>query len=446
MRYLRYLTIFFLVLTGCTPDTSYRALIDDPEMYHQAMNQLTLTIVDDIFSPPVASRIYVYPSIAGYEVIRHIDERKYQSFAGQLSGLKELPKPDPAVVLPLASIYAFVEVGKSLIYSKERLDNYMARLERELTQKGLAKSVFQISKQYGALAAQHILAWADDDGFKETRNSPSYSVEYRDSLWLPTPPDFMEGIEPNWYKIRPMVMKNSQQFQPAPPLKFSLDKSSEFYKELSEVYHTVKNLNEEQTEIANFWDCNPYATTNLGHAVQTTKKITPGGHWIGITTIASRTSKSSFVETVEAHSLTSIALFDAFISCWDEKWRSKLIRPETLINQHLDEAWKPLLQTPPFPEYTSGHSVISTAAAIMLTKYYGENFVFTDTTELAYGLPARSFESFQDASEEAGISRLYGGIHYRMAIEEGIRQGNKVGKFVSTNLRNNESRNGVFLE
>ena len=166
-----------------------------------------------------------------------------------------------------------------------------------------------------------------------------------------------------------------------------------------------------------------------------TKKITPGGHWIGITAIATRKSNATFDETINAYTNVSIALFDAFISCWDEKWKSLVVRPETLINQYIDEEWVPLLQTPPFPEYTSGHSVISRAAAIVLTKLYGGNFSFNDTTEMEYGLPARDFKSFKHASEEAAISRLYGGIHYMMAIDEGVKQGEKVGDYIAINLQ-----------
>lgn len=166
-----------------------------------------------------------------------------------------------------------------------------------------------------------------------------------------------------------------------------------------------------------------------------TKKITPGGHWIGITAIVTRQAKSSFDETVNAYANVSIALFDAFISCWDEKWETLVVRPETLINQYYDEEWLPLLQTPPFPEYTSGHSVISRAAAVTLTDLYGDNFKFTDTTELAYGLPKRSYYSFIHASEEAAISRLYGGIHYRMAITEGVEQGQQVGAYIVNQIQ-----------
>ena len=164
------------------------------------------------------------------------------------------------------------------------------------------------------------------------------------------------------------------------------------------------------------------------------KKITPGAHWIGICQIASKKINSNFSKTVFAYTKTSIAISDAFISCWDEKYRSNLVRPETLINKFIDDTWTPLLQTPPFPEYTSGHSVVSAAAAEVLTDIFGDNFSFNDTTELPYGLPVRRFSSFKSAAKEAAISRVYGGIHYSSAVEEGFVQGMKIGKKVNTKL------------
>jgi len=244
----------------------------------------------------------------------------------------------------------------------------------------------------------------------------------------------MDGIEPHWNKIRTLVLDSASQFAPKKPLPFDLTEGSSFQRQLREVLDVSNNLTDEQIEIAKFWDCNPYITHHRGHAMFATKKITPGGHWIGITAIATRQSKSSFEETINAYANVSIALFDAFISCWDEKWETLVVRPETLINQYYDDEWLPLLQTPPFPEYTSGHSVISRAAAVILTDLFGDNFQFEDTTEVEYGLPIRSFNSFIHASEEAAISRLYGGIHYRMAIDEGVIQGDLVGKFISRKL------------
>jgi hypothetical protein len=249
----------------------------------------------------------------------------------------------------------------------------------------------------------------------------------------------MDGIEPHWNKIRPMVIDSAQQFRPKKHPEFSLDKDSEFYKELIEVYEVKNKIDKEgdtseEIQITKFWDCNPYVSVTRGHLMFATKKITPGAHWIGICKIACRKADADFNKTVFDYTKTSIGLLDAFISCWDEKYRSNLIRPETLINQHIDEDWTPVLQTPPFPEYTSGHSVVSGAASTILTSIFGDNFAFDDDTELPYGLPIRSFTSFNSAAEEAAVSRLYGGIHYRAAIEVGLQQGRELGAFVVENL------------
>jgi len=249
----------------------------------------------------------------------------------------------------------------------------------------------------------------------------------------------MDGLEPHWSKIRPFVIDSAAQFKPLPPPKFSMEKGSDFYKELKEVYDISNQITEngdasEEVEIAQFWDCNPYVSVTRGHLMFATKKITPGAHWIGICKIACKKSNYDFDKTVYAYTKTAIAIADAFISCWDEKYRSNLIRPETLINEHIDENWKPILQTPPFPEYTSGHSVASGAAAVALTDVFGDDFSFDDDTELQYGLPVRSFTSFNQAANEAAISRMYGGIHYRAAVEIGVKQGRDLGKFVVKNL------------
>ena len=167
-----------------------------------------------------------------------------------------------------------------------------------------------------------------------------------------------------------------------------------------------------------------------GHVMFATKKISPGGHWMNITNVACKKANADFVQSAEAYARVSIALIDAFMSCWDEKYRSKLIRPESYINQYIDEDWMPVLQTPPFPEYTSGHSVISAASAVTLTELFGDNFSFTDSTEVEFGLTVRNFKSFIEASEEAAISRMYGGIHYRPAVEEGMKEGREIGKYI----------------
>jgi hypothetical protein len=424
-----------LALSACKENTTYKQILDDPETFQKTMKNLSDIIVYDIFSPPVASRVYAYSSIAAYEVLAQSPENGLISLAGQITDFTKMEPPQVEVSTRLASLHAFMVVGKALIFSEDKMDEFRERLYAQLEENGLPSEVKEQSLAYGEQMAKHVLQWADGDLYKQTRTYPKYTVQKEQFKWKPTPPDYMAGIEPHWNKIRTLVLDSASQFPPVPPLELSLEKDSEFYQQLVQVYKEGQGLDSVQTDIAKFWDCNPYVSHHKGHAMFATKKITPGGHWMGITAIAARMAKSSFPETVEAYTRTSISLFDGFISCWDEKWRSIVIRPETLINQYMDDEWVPLLQTPPFPEYTSGHSVISRAAAVTLTDIYGDNFAFSDTTENEFGLPTRDFDSFLQASEEAAISRLYGGIHYMMAIKNGVDQGENVGNWVVSNLQ-----------
>ncbi len=425
-----------LLFSTCKTNTDYdKAAVQNPQHLHHALKKLTDVIVHDIFSPPVASRIYAYPSIAAYEALlpKH---PAYRSLAGQLKDLSPTPQPaeNQEYCFPLAGVHAFLMVSKALIFSEQDIIDFTEEIHEAYRKAGVPKSTFRNSIQYGEQVAQHILQWADKDGYKQTRTYPKFALTDEVARWQPTPPAYMESIEPHWREIRPFVLDSAQQFVPPPPTPFDLNPKSAFHKELMEVYEAVNNLDEEQTEIAGFWDCNPYVQHQTGHVMFATKKITPGGHWMGIAGIAVQSTDADLMQTAATYTCTAITLADAFISCWDEKYRSNLIRPETLINQHIDEKWTPLLQTPPFPEYTSGHSVISTAAAVMLTHLHGENFAFNDYVEVEYGLPERSFPSFIKASEEAAISRLYGGIHYMPAIEYGVEQGRQVGDLLVSRL------------
>ncbi len=429
--------IFALVLlfSSCKENIAYKEKLNDPEIFQASMKKLTDVIVYDIFSPPVASRVYMYPTLASYAIMQKAYPEKYNSLEGQVNGYTDIPEPnDEKINMHLASIHAFLTIGKHLIFSEEKIDEYQQNIYAELQKDGLPDEVLEASKNYGTLVSKHILKWADTDMYKQTRTYPKYTILEEPQYWKPTPPDYMDGIEPSWNKMRTLVLDSAGQFPPVPPLPYSLDKESAFYKQLMQVYDVGSGADSNHKEIASFWDCNPYVSHHRGHAMFATKKITPGGHWIGITAIAIRKTDTNFDETINAYANVTTSLYDGFISCWDEKWRSLVVRPETVINQSIDEEWVPLLQTPPFPEYTSGHSVISRAAAVTLTSLFGDNFSFEDTTEEEYGLPTRNFTSFLQASDEAAISRLYGGIHYMMAIEEGVKQGEKVGLYITKNL------------
>ena len=424
------------LLAGCAiVSRDARTRQPDAEPLHAAMQQLTRVMVYDIFSPPQASRVYAYASVAAYEAVRQ-QQPAYRTLAGQLNGLSPVPvlEPNAEYSLPLAGVHAFMTVGRALTFSRPRMDSLRAAMDARFRSSGIPAPVYERSIAYGDTVAKHILAWAAKDRFIQSRGYAKFTVSPSPGRWMPTPPAYMDAIEPNWGMLRPFVMDSGSQFKPPPPPAFDTTTGTPYRTMVEEVVATASRLTDEQRAIAAFWDCNPYVMHVQGHAMFATKKISPGGHWMGIVGIASRDANANLMESADAYARTAIALADGFLSAWDEKYRSNVIRPETVINAYLDERWVPLLQTPPFPEYPSGHSVISTAAATVLAQVYGASFAFIDSAEVEYGLPARTFPSFQAAAAEAAISRLYGGIHFRPAIEDGIVMGRKVGTLVNARL------------
>lgn len=436
MKYIKFLIgSCFSLLFSCNPQPTVD-LNERPEFLREAQGSLTDVIVGDIFSPPVASRIYAYTSIAAYEGII-FDHPQYNTLAGQLNGFTEVPQPKESAVysFPLVSLASFYKVAEALVFSKADMNLHKEKSFEALKKLNIPKDVFKRSVAFGEQIGQHVLDWAAKDNYHQTRSFEKFSISNDPSIWKPTPPAYMEAIEPHWNKIRPFVLDSSTQFIPERPTHFALDKSSYFFKEAYDVYKVGKELTPEQEEIANFWDCNPFKMNVKGHIMFATKKITPGGHWMEIACLSSKKVNADWMKTSEALALTAVALADGFIVCWDEKYRSAVIRPETYINQHIDEEWLPLLQTPPFPEYPSGHSVVSNAAALALTSIFGDSFHFVDSSEVKYGLPSREFNSFIEAADEAAISRLYGGIHYMPAIENGADQGLKVGEWLLSKVK-----------
>ena len=182
------------------------------------------------------------------------------------------------------------------------------------------------------------------------------------------------------------------------------------------MYQTVNDLTPEQLAIATYWSDDPGTTA------------TPPGHSLSILRQVLAAQDSSLADAAEVTARLGLAVCDAFIACWRTKYQYNLLRPITYVREHVDPGWgDPLpLTTPPFPEYTSGHSVQSGAAAEVLTAFFGP-VAFTDRTHDGRGLPARSFASFREAADEAAISRLYGGIHFRSAIDLGLAQGRCIG-------------------
>jgi PAP2 superfamily len=435
-NYTLIISLAFLGMIGCKPkENIVKYTPQDAEYLHQCEKKLTDIIVIDIFSPPVSSRVYAYPLIAAYEAARHA-QKDSKSLMAQLKGFEGGPSvlEGQNYDFTLAAITAFCETAHKVVFSKKEIKAFQEELTQKLSNRN-ENDVNERSIAFGKAIAEVAGKRIGSDNYKETRGMERYEVQTGRGLWVPTLPDYADAVEPHWGKMKNFVLDSAAQCKPMPPTSYSEDKNSAFWKELLEVYETVNKITPEQDQITIFWDDNPFVSRHKGHLMFQDKKMTPGGHWLAITQLICKEKKTDFVTTAKIYALTSVGLFEAFLSCWDEKYRSLRVRPETVIKDNVDKNWKPYLVTPPFPAYTSGHSSISAAAAEILTAQFGDNINYTDTTEKEYGLPVRSFKSFREAALQASISRVYGGIHFKSDCAAGNRQGIEVGKIVLAKIR-----------
>jgi hypothetical protein len=377
------------------------------------------------YSPPVASRAFAYLGVTAYEAASH-----EVSLAGQLNGLISVPQREPgkaydeAVVVNAALQFAaqnfFANTGPS---GHHAMDATAKKLSAEISA-GVAPDVLARSTEYGQAIAQAILAWSKTDGGAEVENlgfPMTYQLTKGPAHWVPTNKISVQQtpLLPSWGANRPFAMPAGATCNLPPPPDYSEDKTSEFYKQALEVYEISKSLTPQQKEIARFWSDDPMLSP------------TPPGHWISIALQLYELQKTPMADRVGLLAKLGIAEADAFIGCWHTKYEYDLLRPVTFIKRAIDPKWEPLLITPPFPEYPSGHSTQSGAAASVLTQYFGEKFAFDDGTHLKDGLPARHFSSFDEAADEAAMSRIYGGIHFRSAAERGLEQGHCIGKYAT---------------
>jgi hypothetical protein len=436
MRYFKILAVMAVafLIAGCEHNKK-TPLLSDAEVLHQNEDQLTQIIIYDVFTPPVAARIYGYTALASYEAMRYADP-KYNSIIAQLKGFGKPPVPQKGKKYnyALAATKAFFTVAHKVTFSIDTLKKYESKVYA-MYKDNLDDSTFARSAAFGEQVGNLILKRANVDNYPQTRGKPKYLGENSPAKWRPTPPDYMDGVEFCWGTMEVFAIDSSAQFSPPPPPAYSEDKNSPYVKQYMEVYNKNKTLTKEEKEIATFWDDNPFVIQHNGHMMFADKKITPGGHWIGITAIACKQTHANAVKTAEAYALTSIALYDSFICCWEVKYKYSYARPVSNINEKVDHNWLPLLQTPPFPEYTAGHSTISAASATVLTHLFGDNFAFQDTSDVRYIGMQRHFDSFLKASDETALSRFYGGIHYLNSSLVGARQGKEIGNFIWGKLK-----------
>ena len=378
------------------------------------------------YSPPVASRSFAYLGVAAYEAVAS-GSTALVSLAGQLNGLKGLPAraPGQAYSDALITHCAMAAAVKAFFGNTGPTgQRVMAATEKKLKAEALAgvpDDVAARSLRFGEALVAAIIAWSEGDGGAKVENMGfplQHSLTRGPSNWVPTSAIRQQQFPllPNWGNNRTFAMPDGASCPLAPPPAYSEDPASAFHGEAMEVYHAVRNLTPEQEAIARFWSDDPMLSP------------TPPGHWIFIANDILTQEKAGLEKTAEVMMRLGVAMADAFIGCWNAKFQHDLLRPVTYIRRVIDPKWEPLLITPPFPEYPSGHSTQSGAAAVVLTAIFGKDFSFTDRTHERDGLAPRRFASFDAAAEEAGISRLYGGIHFRSGIMQGLNQGRCIGQ------------------
>jgi hypothetical protein len=427
------LSLFIFLLSCNNPKQT--AMKQTDALPHQLEKKLTDIIVVDIFSPPVATRIYANTSLALYEAIR-FHQAGSKSITAKLKGFEPMPVPEEGKQydFSIAAIQSFCETAKKVTFSAPEITKYQDSMIGVYAS-GLDEAVVKQSIAFGQQVADVIAKRLGKDNYKETRGFERFEVKTDDdSRWVPTLPDYADGLEPHWPKMMTMALDTSNQVEADPFPAYSKDPNSDYYKELKEVYDISKNRTDEQTDIALFWDDNPFVSQHKGHVMFQDKKMTPPGHWMAITQQVAKKKNMDAVSSAKTYAYTAVGMYDSFISCWYIKYSTVRIRPQTAVQRLIEQSWTSFIQTPPFPEYTSGHSTVSSTAAEILTSIFGDGFAFTDSSELEYNLPVRSFKSFREAASEASISRVYGGIHYRSGCEGGNKQGKKLGEIILKKL------------
>lgn len=427
-----------LCIFSCKNSAEYKSFLHNPDLFSATVHELNSVVMGNNFPPMVASRNYAYAAIAAYEVVAAAYPDQYQSLGGQLNGLQPIHAPalTPEVDVELASLLAYMKVGESVTFPEGSMQVYADSILKVARKKGLTDKVEKASRFFADSIGREIVRWSKKDNYLETRGAEKYTVKDIPGRWVPTPPMYASAAEPHWMEIRTMVIDSAGIFDPAPPPAFNItDKNSKYYQEVMAIKNAVDSLTPEQKHIAEFWDDNPFKMNVTGHVMFGSKKFSPAGHWMSVVGIAAQKAKSDYATTVYATAKTAIALFDAFIQCWYVKYKHNTVRPETVINKYIDINWRPYLQTPAFPEYTCGHSTISSSAAEALTSVFGDNFAYTDSTELEFGIKSRSFKSFRHAAEENNWARFYGGLHYHNSCIISTDIGQKVGQLVATRLK-----------
>ncbi len=379
------------------------------------------------YSPPVASRSFGYLGVTAYEAAVGGSD-KLVSLVGQLQGLESVPAReagaayDETIIVTAAMSDAVVFYFGNTGPTGQRAIKAAQKKWRARVVEGMPRDVVARSEAFGKAMAASIHEWSLSDGGAVIANMgfpEKWDLPKGDGFWVPTNAIRQQQLPllPEWGKLRTFALPSGATCPLPGNPPYSVEPGSKFFAEANEVYETVKNASDEQKAIARFWSDDPMLS------------MTPPGHWVSIALQVAERADLSLEDNVDLLARMGVAMSDAFVGCWNAKYAYNLLRPITYIRKNIDPKWDPILNTPPFPEYPSGHSTVSGAMGAVMTAFFGENYTFEDKTGSPDGRKPRIFKSFNEAADEAGISRLYGGIHFRAAIVDGLAQGRCIGQY-----------------
>lgn len=396
--------------------------------------KLIEVIMEDIFSPPLASRVHVYPNLTAYEILSKSNP-ELPSLHNKLVNYPIINPPTKPIDFSLAAVKGFCVLAKKLVYSEHLILNFEKKEIEDWYQVHQDSILLINSLEYANAVSNQMIEYLNGDNYNYTRTLMRYELIDHPSKWRPTPPEYMNALEPNWKYMRSFFFDSTNDVKVIPDIPYSEYKNSEYYKNAIAFYNTATQLDTFQKQIAYFWDDNPNTSVSNGHMTYFIHKATPGGHWIRIAGQAIRHYNYNEAASAKVYTLLTLGIYEAFLSCWKEKYRSNAVRPETYVNMMIDPKFKPLIETPPFPEYTSGHSVVSGTSSSILFNLFPKNYAYADSSELEYGIQPRYFKGFIEAAKEASISRYYGGIHYMPSLTNGLIQGGNIGHHIFYKLK-----------
>jgi hypothetical protein len=434
--YLIGFSLLFIAFYSCKESTKPRNDVFGTKNLKEANTKLLEIAMEDGFPPPIASRVYVYPHLAHYLTLSAFYPDSLKDISSEINGFSKFSIDTKTEASPeLTSLLSFCNVAKKVVFSEHLMDDFKSELLIIAKNGDLSEQSINASLVLADTIAARLIKWISMDNYVQTRTMDRWTSSKEPGKWRETPPDYQAGLEPNWSKMRTLIIDSANFYITKPLPAYSPDKNSDFFKMVNEVYQGSSQLDSSKIATAWYWDDNPNTSEHSGHLVTIIHKISPPGHWLSIISGIITSENSSLFTATKAYTYSAIAMYDGIISCWYEKYKTNLVRPVSYIQEYIDTEWKPLIQTPPFPEYTSGHSVISASAATVLNDIYGNNFSFVDSSQMMFGIAPRKFENFDAAAWEVSLSRFYGGIHYMNGVEEGNKQGKFIGQHVISKLK-----------